>query len=266
MAILHLLKFQIFWDLMDIKETCLIMVTYIDRAPILDWRVVMCRLENEHQKDTCKEEIGLHGHNMFTTPCSTMNIIQGANVIIVKRREKGERRREVKTLQNLKMSFLGMHNFLKHIHFLVHDASWPTFNWHPTRGIAKASKFASPPQFWPWSVTMEEGHLTWDNLIHGSWYKQPLKGGLNWFIDTKAPQRVFLRKGSHDRMKARPHNLQPFGQPLKNLTKLDRKMLPTLLKKKLSLHSWNPPSPQNPNLVHINFKAQDPIYVFTSTL
>jgi hypothetical protein len=82
----------------------------------------MCRPENEHQKNTCKEEIGLHAHNMFTTPCSTMNIIQGANVTVVKRREKGGRR-EVKTLKKLEMSFLGMHSFFKHIHFLVHGHS-----------------------------------------------------------------------------------------------------------------------------------------------
>lgn len=159
-----------------------------------------------------------------------------------------------------------MHHFLKHIHFLVHDhSSRSTFIWHPTRGIAKAWKIAPPPQI----LTMEcdHGRRPFDmGQLHGSWCKQPLKGGLNRFLDTKAPQRVFLRKGSHDRIKARPHNPQPFGQPLKNLTKLDRKMLPTLKKKKLSLHSRKPPSPQNPYWLHINFKAQDPIYVFTSTL
>ena len=36
-------------------------------------------------------------------------------------------------------------------------------------------------------------------------------------------------------------------------------------KGKLPLHSWRPPFPQIPYGLHLNFKAQIPIYMFTST-
>ena len=35
----------------------------------------MCISENEHYKDMCLKEVGLHAHNLLTTVGSTINII-----------------------------------------------------------------------------------------------------------------------------------------------------------------------------------------------
>ena len=57
------------------------------------------------------------------------------------------------------------------------------------------------------------------------------------------------------------------GQPLKINFRPNKKIMhvPSILRKKLLLHSWRLPCPQNPYWVHLTFKAKNPIYMFTST-
>lgn len=49
----------------------------INMEPIVEWRVVRCGSENEHQKDACPTEIGLRTHNMITIHSQAIKKIEG---------------------------------------------------------------------------------------------------------------------------------------------------------------------------------------------
>ena len=58
------------------------LVTYHNQTSKSEWCVVRCGSKNEHKKDMCLKEVGLHAQNVITILDSVDNIVGGIYLTI----------------------------------------------------------------------------------------------------------------------------------------------------------------------------------------